>query len=211
MQLDLSQIKLKTNWIKRNNSIFYHQSVESTIKTAFEAYREDNNNEKKIVVADCQTDGVGSYNKKWLNIPYKDIALTVILGKSLDFEQELVDDTCQAVINTLKNWDIEGYLKKPNDIYVNNRKISGILLNKYFGNVPANAYAQLGYSGRSNIQYLSVGLNVNSNAEIRFFDENAKVQSTSFFRETGEIFPREKVLNYLIHQIDIAIQKQVHQ
>jgi len=211
LQLDLSQIKLKTNWIKRKDSIFYHQSVESTIETAFEAYREDNNNEKKIVVADCQTDGVGSYNKKWLNIPYKDIALTVILGKSFHFEQELVDDTCQAVINTLKNWGIEGYLKKPNDIYVNNRKISGILLNKYFGNVPPGAYAQLGYTGRTNIQYLSVGLNVNSNAEIRFFDENAKVESTSFFRETGEIFSREKVLNYLIHQIDIAIQKQIHQ
>ena len=211
MQLDLSQIKLKTNWIKRKDSIFYHQSVESTIKTAFEAYREDNNNEKKIVVADCQTDGVGSYNKKWLNIPYKDIALTVILGKSLNFEQELVDDTCQAVINTLKNWGIEGYLKKPNDIYVNNRKISGILLNNYFGNAPAKARVAVGYGGRSDFQSLSVGLNVNSNAEIRFFDENAKVESTSFFRETGEIFSREKVLNYLIHQIDIAIQKQVHQ
>ena len=124
------------------------------------------------------------------------------------FEQELVDDTCQAVINTLKNWGIEGYLKKPNDIYVNNRKISGILLNNYYGNVPPRARAQ--YIG-GYIQYLSVGLNVNSNAEIRFFDENAKVESTSFFRETGEIFPREKVLNYLIHQIDIAIQKQVHQ
>ncbi len=208
MQLDLSEIKLKTNWIKRNNSILYHQSVESTIKTAFDAYCEDNNNEKKIVVADCQTDGVGSYNKKWLNIPYKDIALTVILGKSFRFKQELVDDTCQAVINTLKNWGIEGYLKKPNDIYVNNRKISGILLNNYHGNVPPRAVAT--YIG-GYIQYLSVGLNVNSNAEIRFFDENAKVESTSFFRETGEIFSREKVLNYLIHQIDIAIQKQVHQ
>ena len=77
--------------------------------------------------------------------------------------------------------------------------------------MPPGAYAQLGYTGRTNIQYLSVGLNVNSNAEIRFFDENAKVESTSFFRETGEIFSREKVLNYLIHQIDIAIQKQIHQ
>ena len=198
MQLDLSQIKLKTNWIKRKDSIFYHQSVESTIKTAFDAYREDNNNEKKIVVADCQTDGVGSYNKKWLNIPYEDIALTVILGKSLHFEQELVDDTCQAVINTLKNWGIEGYLKKPNDIYVMNKKIAGILLSN------VHSRKEVIY------QALSLGININSDLNIRSFDSKAKADHTSFVKELGVEVNREKILVDIIQSIDLAIQKQIN-
>jgi len=52
---------------------------------------------------------------------------------------------------------------------------------------------------------------VNSDADIKRFDKNSKVDSTSFLRETGKLHSREKILSYLIHQIDIAIQKQVDQ
>ena len=202
MQLDLTQIRLKTNWIKRKDSFLYFPVVESTIAVAHKRYHEERkeDDERKIIFADSQTGGVGSYDKKWLNIPYKDIALTITLGKSFDFKQQLVDDTCQAVINTLKNWNLDGYIKKPNDVYINNRKISGILLSNYWKNYTKYPH-----------QYLSVGLNVNSNTDIKTFDEKAKVESTSFFRETGELCSREKILNHLISQIDIAIQKQGYQ
>jgi|TARA_B110000467_G_C18275429_1_gene455066 BirA family biotin operon repressor/biotin-[acetyl-CoA-carboxylase] ligase len=198
LQLDLEKINLKTSWIKREDTFLYFREVDSTIKVAYEQFAEKN--ERKIVITDCQINGIGSFGKKWLNIPYKDLALTIILGKSFDFKQQLIDDTCKAVVNTIKNWGLEGYIKKPNDIYIDNKKISGVLLNNR-----VYRHTKLPY------QYLSVGLNVNSDADIKRFDKNSKVDSTSFLRETGKLHSREKILSYLIHQIDIAIQKQVDQ
>ena len=68
---------------------------------------------------------------------------------------------------------------------------------------------QTGNSG--NYQALSVGININSNIELKELDSNAKVNHTSFAKELGKEINREKVLVEIIELLDKVIQKQVNQ
>ena len=197
MQLVLKDIDLKTSWIKTGKESFiYFETIDSTLNIALDQQFQESS-VGKIVITDNQTSGKGSYNKSWYSEPYKDLTFSIILGSSNNFQQNLIDKTCSAIVSILNKYQIEAYQKLPNDIYVKDRKLAGILLSN----------VQIGNSG--NYQALSVGININSNIELKELDRNAKANHTSFAKELGKEINREKVLVEIIELIDKTIQKQV--
>ena len=199
MQLILKDIDLKTCWIKSGKESFiYFETIDSTLNIALDQQFQERS-VGKIVITDNQISGKGSYNKSWYSEPYKDLTFSIILGSSNNFQQNLIDETCSAIAKILNEYQIEAYQKPPNDIYVKDRKIAGILLSN----------VQIGNSG--NYQALSVGININSNIELKELDINAKANHTSFAKELGKEINREEVLVKIIELLDIVIQKQVDQ
>ena len=199
MQLILKDIDLKTSWIKSGKESFiYFETISSTLNIALDQQFQESS-VGKIVITDNQTSGKGSYNKSWYSESYKDLTFSIILGSSNNFQQNLIDETCSVIVSILNKYQIEAYQKPPNDIYVKNRKIAGILLSN----------VQIGNSG--NYQALSVGININSNIELKELDINAKANHTSFAKELGKEIKREKVLVEIIELLDKTIQKQVDQ
>ena len=199
MQLILKDIDLKTCWIKPGKESFiYFETIDSTLNIALDQQFQVSS-VGKIVITDNQTSGKGSYNKFWFSESYKDLTFSIILGSSNNFQQNLIDETCSVIVSILNKYQIEAYQKPPNDIYVRDRKIAGILLSN----------VQIGNSG--NYQALSVGININSNIELKELDRNAKANHTSFAKELGKEINREKVLVEIIELIDKTIQKQVDQ
>ena len=199
MQLILKDIDLKTSWIKSGKESFiYFETIDSTLNIALnQQYQESSVG--KIVITDNQTSGKGSYNKSWYSEAYKDLTFSIILGSSNNFQQNLIDETCSVIASILSEYQIEAYQKPPNDIYVKDRKIAGILLSN----------VQIGNSG--NYQALSVGININSNIELKELDISAKANHTSFAKELSKEINREKVLVEIIELLDKVIQKQVDQ
>ena len=199
MQLVLKDIDLKTIWIKSGKESFiYFETIDSTLNIALDQQFQESS-VGKIVITDNQTSGKGSYNKSWYSESYKDLTFSIILGSSNNFKQNLIDETCSVIVSVLNEYQIEAYQKLPNDIYVRDRKIAGILLS----NVQS--------SKSSNYQALSVGININSNIELKELDVNAKANHTSFAKELGKEINREKVLVKIIELLDKVIQKQVDQ
>ena len=199
MQLIIKDIDLKTCWIKPGKESFiYFETDESTLNIALDQQFQESS-VGKIVITDNQTSGKGSYNKSWYSESYKDLTFSIILGSENNFQQNLIDETCSAIVSILNEYQIEAYQKPPNDIYVRDRKIAGILLSN----------VQTGNS--SNYQALSVGININSNIELKELDSNAKANHTSFVKELGKEINREKVLVEIIELLDKVIQKQVNQ
>ena len=199
MQLILKDIDLKTCWIKSGKESFiYFKTIDSTLNIALDQQFQESS-VGKIVITDNQTSGKGSYNKSWYSESYKDLTFSIILGSSNNFQQNLIDETCSVIVSVLNEYQIEAYQKLPNDIYVRDRKIAGILLSN----------VQTGISG--NYQALSVGININSNIELKKLDSNAKANHTSFAKELGKEINREKVLVEIIELLDKVIQKQVNQ
>ena len=199
MQLILKDIDLKTCWIKSGKESFiYFETIDSTLNIALDQQFQESS-VGKIVITDNQTSGKGSYNKSWYSESYKDLTFSIILGSSNNFQQNLIDETCSVIVSVLNEYQIEAYQKLPNDIYVRDRKIAGILLSN----------VQIGNSG--NYQALSVGININSNIELKKLDSNAKANHTSFAKELGKEINREKVLVEIIELLDKVIQKQVNQ
>ena len=199
MQLILKDIDLKTCWIKPGKESFiYFETIDSTLNIALDQQFQESS-VGKIVITDNQTSGKGSYNKSWYSESYKDLTFSIILGSANNFQQNLIDETCSVIVSILNEYQIEAYQKPPNDIYVRDRKIAGILLSN----------VQTGNSG--NYQALSVGININSNIELKELDSNSKANHTSFAKELGKEINREKVLVEIIELLDKVIQKQVNQ
>ena len=198
MRLILKDIDLKTSWIKSGKKSFiYFEKIDSTLNIALnQKYQE--NSVGKIVITDNQFSGKGSYDKSWYSESYKDLTFSIILGSSNNFQQNLIDETCLVISNILNEYKIKAYQKPPNDIYVNDRKIAGILLSN----------VQIG--NRGHYQALSIGININSNIELKELDINAKAEHTSFAKELGKEINREKILVAIIESIDKVIQKQVN-
>ena len=199
MQLVLKDIDLKTCWIKSGKKSFiYFETIDTTLNIALDQQFQESS-VGKIVITDNQTSGKGSYNKSWYSESYKDLTFSIILGSSNNFQQNLIDETCSVIVSVLNEYQIEAYQKLPNDIYVRDKKIAGVLLSN----------VQTGNSG--NYQALSVGININSNIELKKLDSNAKANHTSFAKELGKEINREKVLVEIIELLDKTIQKQVDQ
>jgi len=199
LQLALKEIDLKTGWIKSGNKSFiYEEVIDSTLNIALNEHYQ-NNYVGQIVISDKQLEGKGTYNKSWYSEPYKDLTFSIILGSENNFQQNLIDGSCEAIINILKKRNIKGYQKKPNDIYVNNKKIAGVLL--------SNVQTKLNYP----YQALSIGININSDFDLKKIDKNSKVNNTSFFKELQIETKREEVLVEILESIDGVIQRLVNQ
>ena len=199
MQLILKDIDLKTCWIKPGKESFiYFETIDSTLNIALDQQFQESSI-GKIVITDNQTSGKGSYNKSWYSESYKDLTFSIILGSANNFQQNLIDETCSAIAIILNKYQIKGYQKPPNDIYVKDRKIAGILLSN----------VQIG--NRGNFQALSLGININSNIELEKLDINTKADHTSIAKELGKEINREKILVEIIESLDKVIQKQVDQ
>ena len=129
---------------------------------------------KGIVIADQQTKGRGRYGNKW-NSPKGNLYFTIffpILKANLKKIQFLVQ---LQIRNILINYNIKNVsLKWPNDLYINNKKVCGILLesivfNKFF-------------------LIIGIGINVKSSPKIK------KYPTTYLNKETNKkINPRELI------------------
>ena len=198
MQLRLKNISLNTNWIEAGGSSFiYFDSIESTLDIALDKVYQLNS-KGKIVITDNQTLGKGTYNKSWFCEAYKDLTFSIILGNQHNFNQSLVDEACKSLLHILKDFQIIGYQKKPNDIYIDGEKIAGVLLSNVVS-INANPF-----------QALSIGMNINSNLDLKKIDPSSKIESTSLIKQTGVICNREDILCKIIESIDKAIQKLVY-
>tara|TARA_B100000809_G_scaffold130561_1_gene128386 strand:- start:9527 stop:10102 length:576 start_codon:yes stop_codon:yes gene_type:complete len=188
--LDLSDYLLDTKVIAPK--IFYEEELASTNEKALNL----NSDSYGIVICDKQTYGRGRHGRKWVSTPYKDLAFTIIIPKNYIMDgQSLVDIACESVIRTLGELKISARIKYPNDIYIDNKKISGILCEQTV-------------KDKVITQVLGIGINVNSN-----FQDLEPIQDqlyTSLLLELGEKVSREKLLKNIIEMIDQTIQKQIH-
>lgn len=190
MLLDLSDYLLDTKVIAPK--IFYEEELASTNEKALNL----NSDSYGIVICDKQTYGRGRHGRKWVSTPYKDLAFTIIVPKNYIMDgQSLVEIACESVIRTLGELKISARIKYPNDIYIDNKKISGILCEQIV-------------KDKVITQVLGIGINVNSN-----FQDLEPIQDqlyTSLLLELGEKVSREKLLKNIIETIDQTIQKQIH-
>ena len=122
---------VKTKIIGKN--VKYFKEISSTHIYAKELVINIKNKEKNksvVVIADKQTNGIGTKGRNWYTGSGKNIAMTIILNpkckikqlENLTFE---IAESMQKAIWDLYNIKLE--IKEPNDLMLNNKKIGGIL------------------------------------------------------------------------------------
>ena len=105
-----------------------------------------------LILADTQTAGKGQRGSFWESEPGKNLLCSYVYfpdNLSVDFLQELNMCLSISLIKCLKYFEIDAEIKWPNDILVDGKKISGILIEN---NVRA---------GKVKSMIFGIGLNIN--------------------------------------------------
>ncbi len=82
----------------------------------------------------------------WVS-PAGGLWFSFVINKKIKFPIKYLKATAIAIVKTLKKYKIKSYIKKPNDILINGKKVCGILLENDF------------YTGKL---IVGIGLNVNN-------------------------------------------------
>ena len=135
----------------QKNKIEYYKEIGSTHTYAKKIANKQENN-GKIIIAETQTKGIGTKGRVWYTGEGKNIALTIIIKPKCQIEKldgltiKIAECISQAIYDLYK---IKLQIKKPNDLMLNNKKISGIL-------TEINTISE-----KINYLLISIGFNVN--------------------------------------------------
>lgn len=161
--------------------IHYLPVVDSTNRLALQLAREGAA-EGTVVFADCQTKGRGRLKRIWQSPPGRNVYASILLRPDIDpAEAARITLTAGvAVAEMISIFCPEGVgLKWPNDVFIRERKVCGIL-------------TEMKTKGKA-LDALVVGIGLNVNIAGRDFDPEYRQSATSLREETGRIFPREDV------------------
>lgn len=148
-----------------------------------------------IVTANKQTSGNGRNNHKWESEGNKNLLCSLLLKdrKLFKYISSLSVFTGFVVFKLLKQLELKNLsIKWPNDIYVKDKKIAGILVESVYLN--------------NNIEALIIGIGINLN-QTKFSSE---ISATSYKLETSNQININDVLNKLIKLFKIEIFKLKH-
>jgi BirA family biotin operon repressor/biotin-[acetyl-CoA-carboxylase] ligase len=189
--LNAEKIKglLKDSIFSKN--IFVHKVLPSTNDTAKELYKKGLS-EEAVILAEEQSAGRGRMDREWVSPAKKNILMSLLLKPSIEIERVYTLTLALAVSVTdavNKITGLSAMIKWPNDIYLNGKKLGGIL-------------TEFGAKGL-NVDYviLGLGLNVNWCPE-----DGALFPSTSLWMESSRELSRNKLIASVLLQYNEIYQ-----
>ena len=144
--------------------------------------------DRSIVTANTQTAGRGRSGKSWASPPDTALYLTA-LWKNPAFDPSLLPlYSALAVCRTLEQaGGLPCFLKWPNDVLLNRKKVCGILCESVIGHPDRPVWS-------------GIGINVNQSADD--FAGEALPYATSLYLETGRHFPVALLREQLADELD---------
>ncbi len=114
--------------MKSKHDIIWIENIDSTNSEAQRRISELDN--LSVVSALSQSGGRGQRGNTWISEPGKNLLFSVILRLEIQaYDQFVISQMASlAVIDLLASHDIEAKIKWPNDIYIGNEKVCGILI-----------------------------------------------------------------------------------
>jgi BirA family biotin operon repressor/biotin-[acetyl-CoA-carboxylase] ligase len=191
MWLDLGSVeaRLETQFIGRR--VVYLTSTGSTQDVA-RGEAESDAPAGSVVLAEEQTAGRGRFGRRWVSPSGKNLYFTLIMRPPLERLRSLSIIAPLAVAMAVEeSTGISARIKWPNDVLVNDRKLSGILIESEL-------------SGQS-VKYALVGMGVNVNFDVEEAAEVAGI-ATSVKRELGHETSREELFAALLNQFEVLYE-----
>ncbi|MGL4848948.1 MAG: biotin--[acetyl-CoA-carboxylase] ligase [Clostridium sp.] len=169
---------LETEFMARN--LFSFESLESTNTYAKNLCKKEIIN-GACIVSKVQTSGHGRFSRVWES-PLGGIWNSIVLTPNIDpVEASKITLIASAsMYKTLKSFNIDTKIKWPNDIYLNDKKICGIL-------TTMNA-------DMDKINYLILGLGLNVNIDEEYFLKHDLNEATSLKLQFSKEFSLSQIL-----------------
>ncbi len=181
---------LKTSYL--GQIIKYYPELDSTNNEALALITKNALN-GTVVITDNQTKGRGRQSNKWLSTPSKNLTFSIILYPNSPLNQINYYSMLAglAITDCLMEHNITAQLKWPNDVFINGKKVGGILCESKIRG--------------EEIKSMVIGIGLNVNVQT---DALTKVlhNATSLFIESGTTFQREKLLANILNHLENRLQ-----
>ena len=142
--------------------VFHYKTIDSTQKEIWRRFENGTIMDRTMIIADIQTSAIGTHGRAWHTDEENNIAFSIyfVLSKrncKIDDLDGLTIQIAKRVVKVFKKiYDINLDIKFPNDIYLNGRKLGGIL---------TETKVQNGL-----VRCVVIGIGINTN-QIKFADE----------------------------------------
>ena len=179
-----AKVKPNTQFIGQN--IIYFNQVDSTNTFAIELMKQKMASDGTVVLAEFQGKGRGQSQNVWTSEAFENLLLSIVIKPVTNFHTDpfSINKTLAVSMHTLIQKLLpkeKVHIKWPNDLYVGNRKICGILVENNFT------------GQKLNWSIAGIGLNINQK-----FEHLQHLQATSLHEKSGHAFERDEVLKQLL-------------
>jgi BirA family biotin operon repressor/biotin-[acetyl-CoA-carboxylase] ligase len=165
---------------------YYYPEVESTNLTAIQLAKKGAV-EGTMVIAGTQVSGRGRLQRTWFT-PKGNVALSVILKPSLSRLPQLVMMASLSVVRAIYNvCGLQARIKWPNDVLINGKKVSGILIESEVK--------------KSEVNYSVIGIGMNVNLDPSSYPDITSL-ATSLSNEAGSEICIDTFIASLVTEMD---------
>lgn len=141
--------------------------------------------ENTLIIAKDQTAGRGQFDHTWFSEKGKSATISFILKDHIS--EDFIKKIPEIILNTIIfHFKINAKIVPPNDIFLNDKKLSGMLIETKYEN--------------QKLKYVIVGLGININNEN--FPEELKEIATSIKLETGKAGDIESFINAIEEEFE---------
>ena len=188
---DVKQNRLKEekilNFLKNDEDVSWEFSIFEEIGSTNDYLLENSKKNKiSICLTESQTKGRGRNSKEWQSPKYENIYMSISFStnQNLKFFSSFSLVTALSVQKALTKHKFDTKIKWPNDIYINSKKVGGILIETLS-------------KDKNNIVVVGIGLNV-------FMKSNSKIDRewTSLILENESIsIDRNKIISDILNEL----------
>lgn len=177
--MKMKQNQFHTKFLGNNR--FYYETIDSTQKEIWRRVEQNKIENGTILIANIQTDGIGTHGRTWYTDTRNNIAFSFFLEANC--KPEVIQDITIEIAKTLvevfqRLYHITLNIKFPNDIMYQNKKIAGILTETKIR--------------KEQVKSIVIGIGINTNQET--FAEEIENVATSIKKEFGIEVENELVI-----------------
>ena len=185
--LDTGTIRRRLSDRVVGSRVLYHRLLDSTMDEA-RRLADDGSQEGTLVIAEEQTAGRGRFDRPWISSPGQNLSFSIVLRPDAGQLHYLNMAATLAVSGAIAELTgLASATKWPNDVTINGRKVSGILVETAVE------------EGEPRHAVVGIGLNVN--LDTSKIPEIASA-ATSLYRETGKHLDRTRLMLSLLERLD---------
>ncbi len=152
-----------------------------------------------VVVSEKQTAGYGRKKSGWFS-PKGGLYFSVILPKSQIEDLQTITILAAFIVAKVikERFSLEPFIKLPNDIWVNGKKIAGILTENIIVGRMLNISGGVPPAIGSEVKLSVMGIGLNTNIDIGKFKKELANIATSLRMETGKETDNEQIMTQIV-------------
>lgn len=141
-----------SKWLGKE--IIYFEEIDSTQKEVWRRIKENNIQNGTLVIADLQTNGIGTHDRKWYKTQKGNISFSLCWFPNIDISklENFTYTIADVLVNIFKDvYNIDLEIKIPNDLLIKGKKVGGILTEtKVYGNIVKEVVIGIGINTNCN-------------------------------------------------------------